>query len=279
MKLPSTASSLDRRVARIVEKAIEPLGVERFGFCALGGLSRLLKCRGKRLFPESGSVILFLLPYYAGEFPARNVARYALCDDYHAIAGDILQEVIRPLSEAFPGEVFLPFADSSPIPEVEAGVLSGLGFAGKNGQLITPWYGSLAFLCEVVTTLSLITTGPMEGNCGTCRRCLDSCPTGALGLDWLDVSRCRSQISQKKGELSEEERRQLQEGGLAWGCDICTDVCPHNQPPVLTTVPRMREGLEPLLTMENLPRLVKRKSYGWRGAAVLRRNLAILEDR
>lgn len=279
MKLPSTASSLDRRVAGLVEKAIRPLGVERFGFCALNSLSRLLECRGKRLLPEKGSVILFLLPYYTGEFPGRNVARYALCDDYHAVAGGILREVIRPLSDAFPGEVFLPFADSSPIPEVEAGVLSGLGFAGKNGQLITPWYGSLAFLCEIVTTLPLTATGPGEGNCGACRRCLDSCPTGALGFAGLDASRCRSQISQKKGELSGEERRQLREGGLAWGCDICTDVCPYNRQPVLTTVPRMREGLEPLLTLENLPRLISRKSYGWRGEAVLRRNLEILEER
>lgn len=279
MKLPSAASPLDRRVAELVKKAIRPLGVERFGSCALNDLSRLLECRGKRLLPEKGSVILFLLPYYAGEFPGRNVARYALCDDYHAIAGDILREIIRPLSEAFPGEVFLPFADSSPIPEVEAGVLSGLGFAGKNGQLITPWYGSFTFLCEIVTTLPLSATGPAEGGCGSCRRCLDSCPAGALGPNGLDISRCRSQISQKKGELSQEEKRQIEEGGLAWGCDVCTDVCPYNQPPVLTTVPRMREGLEPVLTPENLPELVKRKSYGWRGAAVLRRNLAILEDR
>lgn len=277
MTLPSTAMPLDRKVAEILERAARPLGVERFGFCTLDGLSRLLECRGKRLLPEKGSVILLLLPYYAGEFPGRNVARYALCDDYHTIAGDILREIIQPLAEAFPGESFLPFVDSSPIPEVEAGALAGLGFIGKNGQLITPWYGSLTFLCEIVTTLSLSTIGPGKGSCGDCRRCLESCPTGALGPDGLDVSRCRSQISQKKGVLSEEEQRQIEKGGLAWGCDICTDACPHNLSPVLTTIPRMREWLEPLLTPENLPELIKRKSYGWRGAAVLRRNLAILE--
>lgn len=278
MSLPSAATPLDRQVAELVEAAISPLGVERFGFCALDSLSRLLECRGKRLLPQKGSVILLLLPYYAGEFPGRNVARYALCDDYHTIAGEILEKVVHPLSAAFPGEVFIPFVDSSPIPEVEAGVLSGLGFPGRNGQLITPWYGSLAFLCEIVTTLSLSPTGPGKGSCGDCRRCLDRCPTGALNLTGLDVSRCRSHISQKKGALSEEEMRQLREGGLVWGCDLCTDACPHNRHPDLTTVPRMREGLEPLLTPENLPELIKRKSYGWRGAAVLRRNLAILKE-
>lgn len=276
--LPRNAAPLDRRVAALVEEAVTPLGVEHFGFCPLDRLSGLLDCRKKKLVPPSGAAIVLPLPYYAGEFPERNLARYALCDDYHAIAGEILQQVIRPLADAFPGETFLPFADSSPIPEVEAGALAGLGFAGKNGQLITPWYGSLAFLCEVVTTLPLAATGPGEGSCGDCRRCLDRCPTGALGPGGIDLSRCRSHISQKKGELSPEEIRQLRLGGLAWGCDICTDACPHNQPPALTTIPRMRQGLEPRLTRQNLPELVGRKSYGWRGAAVLERNLGILEE-
>lgn len=268
------------RVSRIVETAARPQGVERFGFCPLAGLSGLLECRGKRLLPESGgSAILLLLPYYAGEFTPRNVARYALCDDYHTIAGDILQRVIAPLQEAFPGEKFIPFVDSSPIPEVEAGVLAGLGFAGKNGQLITPWYGSLAFLCEIVTTLDLPQTGPTESpGCGDCRRCLGACPTGALSEAGLDKTKCRSHITQKKGELTPWETEQIRRGGLAWGCDICTAACPHNKGVPLTTIPAMREGLEPLLTLENLSALAAKKSYGWRGKKVLERNLSIISN-
>ena len=144
-----TPGEIGERVRRLVKEAAPP-GVEQFGFCPLPALSGFLECRGKRLLPkEGGSAILLLLPYQAGEFPGRNVARYALCNDYHRIAGDILQGIIAPLKAAFPGEEFHPFADSSPIPEVEAGALAGLGFAGKNGQLVTPWYGSLAFLCEI----------------------------------------------------------------------------------------------------------------------------------
>lgn len=252
-------------------------GVERLGCCPLSGLSRLLDCRAKKRLPAEGSVILLLLPYYAGEFPQRNIAHYALADDYHVIAGEILQSVIDALQGAYPEEQFLPFADSSPIPEVEAGVLAGLGFAGRNGQLITPWYGSLCFVAEVVTTLLLPRTGPAEGpGCGECRRCLDRCPTGALSPEGLDKSRCRSHITQKKGELTPDEAEQIRAGGLAWGCDICTDACPYNARPVLTTVPRLREDLSPVLTPETLPALAARKSYGWRGEAVLRRNLRIL---
>ena len=270
MTAPNTA-------VRLIEEASRPLGVEHFGICPLGALPRLLECRGKRLLPPAGSVVLFLLPYYAGEFPGRNLARYALCDDYHRIAGDILGRIITPLKQTFPGEVFLPFVDSSPIPEVEAGALAGLGFAGKNGQLITPWYGSCAFLCEVVTTLSLPPTGPEEtAGCGSCRRCIEACPTGALSPAGLDKSRCRSHITQKKGELTPWEREEVRKGGLAWGCDICTAACPHNRGLSLSTIPRMREDLVPVLTEENLPELLERKSYGWRGERVLRRNLAIL---
>ncbi len=275
-----TPEAPEQAIARLVEAAARPQGVERFGFCPLESLSHLLDCRGKRLLPErGGTAILFLLPYYAGEFPGRNVARYALCDDYHRIAGEILQRIVAPLGEAFPGEEFLPFVDSSPIPEVEAGVLAGLGFAGKNGQLITPWYGSLAFLCEIVTTLDLPQTGPAErGGCGDCRRCLDACPTGALSPEGLDKAKCRSHITQKKGALTPWEEEQIRRGGLAWGCDLCTAACPHNRGVPLTTIPAMREGLEPLLTPENLSVLAARKSYGWRGEKVLGRNLSIINN-
>ena len=103
-------ASPDRRVAELVERVARPLGVERFGFCPLPALSGFLECRGKgRLPKEGGSAIVLLLPYQAGEFPGRNVARYALCDDYHTIAGNILEQILCPLGEAFPGEAFLPF--------------------------------------------------------------------------------------------------------------------------------------------------------------------------
>ena len=131
-------------------------------------------------------------------------------------------------------------------------------------------------MAEIVTTLPLPQTGPREGSCGSCRRCLDRCPTGALTAAGLDKSRCRSYITQKKGELTPEEVRQIRLGGLAWGCDICTDACPRNARPAVTTIPRLGQDLTPVLTPDNLPALIGRKSYGWRGEGVLRRNLAIL---
>ncbi|MEG1874661.1 MAG: 4Fe-4S double cluster binding domain-containing protein, partial [Angelakisella sp.] len=173
--------------------------------------------------------------------------------------------------------------DSSPIPEVEAAVLAGLGWRGKNGQLLTEGYGSLCFLCEVVTDLALgeVVDQPPKSvpdSCGSCTRCLDSCPTGALSLNGLDKTRCRSFITQKKGALSDWERDQIQAGGLAWGCDICTMACPRNRHPVLSTVAALREHPVPRLTAETVAPLLSQKSYGWRGSGVLLRNLAILND-
>ena len=273
--------TLTQRVLELARSAARPLGGERLGCCRLDGLPGLLPCRARReveaLPPGSGAVVA-LFPYYAGEFPGRNLARYALCGDYHAAAGEILEEMARPLREAFPGKRFLPFADASPIPEVAAAVRAGLGFAGKNGQLIAPGLGSYLFIGELVTDLPLEDTGPGAfPGCGDCRRCLDACPTGALGEGGLDRARCRSQITQKKGALTPAEAREVRLGGLAWGCDGCTDACPYNRRPALTPIRGLREGADPVLTRENLPELLPRKSYGWRGAGVLLRNLELLE--
>ena len=274
---------LRRRVLDCVARAGALLGVRRFGCCALADLSELLPSRKKprveALAQEGGGAVVLLLPYYAGEFPGRNVSRYALADDYHAVALAILSQMIAPLEAAFPGRVFLPLVDSSPIPEVEAGVLAGLGFRGKNGQLITPWFGSLAFLCEIVTDLPLPSAAErLPDGCGDCRRCLRACPTGALSPDGLDLSRCRSQITQKKGALTPWEEEQVRRGGFAWGCDCCTNACPYNREPALTPVRALGEHLTPVVTRDNLDTLLPVKSYGWRGKATILRNLEIIDE-
>lgn len=253
-------------------------GVEHAGICRLGDLSRLIDCRGRSQLPASGSVILLLLPYYTGDHPQRNVALYSVPDDYHRIAGAILEVVVAALRRQFPTAVLQPFVDSSPIPEVEAAQLAGLGFCGRNGQLITPWYGSMAFICEIVTNLELTPGEPANGSCGQCRRCMDACPTGAIGDSGFDRARCRSELTQKKGELSEWESDQVARGGFVWGCDICTEACPHNHKLPRTTVAAFDQNLQTLLQADKLDVQITQKSYVWRGKAVLRRNLELVEQ-
>ncbi len=266
------------RFLAILEQEIRKESIPAWGVCRLTELSVSLPCRAARLLPQTGSVIPLALPYYTGEAVRTNLARYAWCDDYHQVAGEMLDRILEPLRQAFPQAVLLGFTDSSPIPEVEAAVRAGLGFRGKNGQLIVPGIGSRVFVCELVTDLLLPPyEGPPRGDCGQCRRCLEACPTGALSEKAFDKARCRSQITQKKGTLTGWEERQIREGGLAWGCDVCTAVCPWNRDESITPISGLRKNIEPWLTREKLERLLPEKSYGWRGSRVLERNLELLE--
>lgn len=274
--IPYTGEQREK-LLETARRAAKPHGVYRCGVCPLDRLE-LLPVRRRSELPERGTVLVVLLPYYTGEYDRRNVSLYAVPDDYHQVAGTILEDMAAALAAAYPGHTMLPFVDSSPIPEVAAGELAGLGYRGRNGQLITPWYGSMVFICEIVTDIELPPAEhPPGGSCGDCRRCHDACPTGALGETGIDAALCRSAITQKKGELTPWERQQVQAGRLAWGCDICTLICPKNQAPGVTTVAELRKNLVPLLEQRELDRLLRQKSYGWRGRSVLERNLKLLD--
>ena len=113
--------------------------------------------------------------------------------------------------------------------------------------------------------------------CINCGQCVQVCPTGALTKDGLTPSLCLSHITQKKGALSEQEALALRAGGLAWGCDRCLLACPHNYEPKKTPIEAFLSDTEPVLTAENLSRLMHNRAFAWRGRAVLERNLALLQ--
>lgn len=251
-------------------------GIPDYGVTPLRGFTRLAK-RGRVRLPEDGTVLVFLLPYYAGDFPGRNLSLHAVGRDYHSLARALLAPTVRGLGERFPDRHFLFFSDTGPLPEVEAAVRAGLGVRGLHRQLIHPVYGSLCFLAEIVTDLPVEPDTPASpAVCDQCGRCLKACPSGALTADGLDRSRCRSAVTQKKGALSLWEKKQIQAGGLVWGCDCCALACPHNQGLPLTPIAAFRKDPEPLLTRENLARLAAGRCYGWRGESVLARNLDLL---
>lgn len=257
-------------------------GVENVGVCRLADCLPLLPCGAARRVPvEARSVIICLFPWNIGDMgERRNVARYAVLPDYHTVVGGILRKAAATMRAECPDEDFACFVDSSPLREVSAAARAGLGVVGKHGLLIHPVYGADVFIGEIVTTLELAPTesGRVPGGCRNCGRCIAACPTGALMVDApLDRVRCRSHITQKKGELTPWETGQILAGGLAWGCDICTGVCPigtaHSPIAAFYDHPVHR------LTRRNLDSLLAEKPYGYRGRAVLERNLDILGDR
>lgn len=230
-----------------------------------------------RLPKEAKTILLGLFPYYTGRHDERNLSLYSVIPDYHDIAGEMLKNACRMLEQSFEGRQFVWFADASPIAEVAAAVRAGLGVLGKNGQLITSDYGSMVFIGEIVTDLDLGAGAAPERECEGCMACVAACPTGALSANGFDKSRCRSFFSQKKGELTEWEAKELKSGGLAWGCDICTLNCPHNAEPKLTPITEFLNDVVAVADEDNIDRLLQNRAFAWRGGAVMRRNISLLK--
>lgn len=252
-----------------------------FGICSFEQILPCLECRAKQRIPQdAASVLVCLFPYYTGEHKERNISRYAMVTDYHMIAGEYLNRFCKALQEVFPQNQFEPFTDNSPIREVSAAFHAGLGRRGKNGLILHPKYGSYVFIGEVVTDLVLQPDQPLNpGECIGCRKCQNVCPQGALQSDGsVCLERCRSHITQKKGELTDWEIGQIQDGGLIWGCDICNDVCPMNQEAkVLTPVPEFLESTVAVLDAQIAERLLKTRAYNYRGKKTILRNIQLLE--
>lgn len=251
--------------------------VNCFGFCSFDSLKgSLINCRALNRIPQGAQgVITVLFPYYLGEgkYKNSNISRYACVADYHTVAFKILSDLCDQLRNEWQNEKFEPFVDNSPIPETYAAALSSLGKIGTNGLLINEKYGTWVFIGEIVTTLPLENSSEVQicENCGLCQR---KCPTGAIENGKVDKSKCLSDITQRKGELTDEQRRLIKDSGCAWGCDICQLVCPHNRNVKTTNIDEFISSFSPLADVETL----ENKAYGWRGKNVIERNIKLLED-
>ncbi|MFL5553075.1 MAG: tRNA epoxyqueuosine(34) reductase QueG [Gemmatimonadaceae bacterium] len=183
----------------------------------------------RTVFPGAASAIVVALNY-GGREPGGPVARYARGDDYHDVMTARLGELHRwlagELGYAVNGKAYV---DTGPILERDLARRAGLGWFGKNTNLINPDIGSFFFLGALFVDIELIPDAPFEADrCGTCTRCLDACPTNAfVEPHMLDATRCISYLTiENKGAIPEEMRDSI--GGLLYGCDICQEVCPWN---------------------------------------------------
>lgn len=235
------------------------------------------------LCPGAKTILVGAFPYYAGDTPG-NLSLYCRGEDYHLVLGRRLQTVVDALAQQHPDHHFIPGADNNPVPELAAAELAGVGWLGRHGLRIVPPYGSYVFLGTILTDLDLSQTGPSLGSlCGAhCRACQKACPTGALTDTGCDLSKCLSELTQKKGDLSPEVAAQITHSPTVWGCDLCQRACPHNKQAALTPLPEFREDLLPSLTLEDLEGLSNKafrrqyaaRAFSWRGIAPLKRNLA-----
>ena len=174
------------------------------------------------------------------------ISRYAWGEDYHRVMARKLASLEHSLREEIDARAgYRSYCDTGPVSEKAWAAAAGLGWQGKNTNLINRGLGSWLFLGEILTTLALAPDPPAADHCGTCTRCLDACPTKAFPRAYeLDAARCLSYLTiEKRGELPAEFTGSL--GANIYGCDICQDVCPWNRERVLGTEPAFepRPGL------------------------------------
>jgi epoxyqueuosine reductase len=179
--------------------------------------------------PGTASAIVVGLDY-GGRAPSGPVARYARGDDYHDVMlgklGELHHWLARELGFSVKGK---PYVDTGPVLERDLARRAGLGWFGKNTNLVNPRIGSFFFIGALLVDLDLTPDAPFESDrCGTCTRCLDACPTDAfIEPRVLDATRCISYLTiELKGAIPEDLRSQM--GSHIYGCDVCQDVCPYN---------------------------------------------------
>ena len=158
-----------------------------------------------------------------------RVARYALGDDYHEVIKSRLHALADWMRQLAPGAQTRACVDTAPLLERELAARAGIGWVGKHTGVLNARVGSWLLLGEVVTTLALPPDEPATDHCGTCTRCIDACPTGAITAPYeLDARRCISYLTiEHRGEIAPEFHGPV--GDWLYGCDVCQDVCPHNR--------------------------------------------------
>jgi epoxyqueuosine reductase len=191
----------------------------------------------RRIMPEARAAVVTLTNYFHGSaHPGAaprgqpKVAQYAWSSDYHDVLGARLERLADVIRAVTPGATTRCYVDAGPVPERELAQRAGLGWIGKNMMLIHPEIGSFTFVGVVLTNADLAPDLPFDADrCGTCRRCLDACPTDAFPEPHiLDATRCISYLTiEHRGAFTGAQRDDL--GRWIFGCDVCQDVCPWNE--------------------------------------------------
>ncbi len=191
----------------------------------------------KRLNPtllvdDAKSVVSLLYNYYPTQqqvCDAPKISKYAYGEDYHDIIKEKLNEFLNTLKEKIGNITGRAFGDSAPVLDKAWAKKSGLGWIGKNANLINKQQGSFFFIAELIIDLDLEYDGPIKDYCGTCSRCIDACPTEAIVAPYIvDGSKCISYLTIELNEAIPTEFKNKLDN-WAFGCDVCQDVCPWNK--------------------------------------------------
>jgi epoxyqueuosine reductase len=219
------------------------------------------------------------------------VSRAAWGKDYHHVLREKLKKLEAFIEDNAPGYRCESMVDTGALSDRAVAERAGLGWVGKNTNLITPEFGSWVYLGEMITDIPFPPDTPIEESCGDCTLCLDHCPTGAFENPWqLNSQKCLAYITQTKGYVPDEYREKL--GNRIYGCDTCQQVCPKNrkinfthQEDCLPEPHLAKPLLKPLLSIgkREFQQTFGPTSAAWRGKKPIQRNaimaLAHFKDR
>ncbi|WP_024771620.1 tRNA epoxyqueuosine(34) reductase QueG [Aquimarina macrocephali] len=186
-----------------------------------------------KLVDDSKSVISLLLNYFPSEkqkdSEAPKLSKYAYGTDYHFVIKDKLKQLLHFIEEEIGDVQGRAFVDSAPVLDKAWAAKSGLGWIGKNSNLLTQQVGSFYFIAELIIDLDLEYDTPVTDHCGTCTACIDACPTQAIVEPYVvDGSKCISYFTiELKEEIPNSYKNQFDD--WMFGCDVCQDVCPWNR--------------------------------------------------
>lgn len=244
------------------------------------------------LVPQAKSIISIALAYPSKMKNAPRstkgerrglFARASWGIDYHHILRDRLQKLEDFILERVPGAGMESMVDTGELSDRAVAERAGIGWSGKNCAIITPEFGSYVYLGEMITTLPFEPDQPIEDGCGTCNKCVEACPTGALVQGGqLDANKCIAFTTQTKDFLADEYREKI--GNRLYGCDTCQMVCPENKGKDFHLHPEMEpdgEVVKPLLTpLLSISNREFKETYGkiagsWRGKKPIQRNAII----
>lgn len=216
-----------------------------------------------------------------------KISKYAYGEDYHEVIKDILKEMVAELQEEMGEFGFRVFVDSAPVLEKAWARKSGLGWVGKNANLITKKHGSFYFLAEIICDLELDYDLAVTDHCGSCRACIDACPTQAIVSDRIvDGSKCISYATiELKNEIPDYFKGKMDD--WMFGCDVCQDVCPWNRFSAPTLQEKFAPNFQKLnfrknewkeLTQELFSEIFKKSAVKRTKFSGLMRNINLLND-
>ena len=234
--------------------------------------------------PKSAIVCLF--PYYVEHNGPSNLSRYTWGTDYHLVINEYLEKLIEKLQKINTSAQFSIHCDTSPLADRYMAYLAGLGFYGKNNCFISPKWGSYVMIGTILTTLEFEPNTPLRQSCMGCNRCITACLGQCLGHDEFKYDTCKSYLTQKKGDLTNEEETIIRKTPLVFGCDVCQEVCPHNQSIPATPIPEFQH-VEPYIDINEIETLTNKefkakyghRAFSWRGKKILIRNQNIIEGK